>query len=103
MSNNEKKEITTLNELLDLVNEQNVEKVIYEFSEFILRYQKIIKQVRTILPSDTQDMTNTQISTAKFIYYNTDKPTTGCESIIIENGDNGVVTEFKIKNGKFKL
>jgi len=60
--------ITTLNQICNIVNDDNIELLINDFAQWLTWYNSAIKAAREKIPKDTENLKNIQIAKSDFIW-----------------------------------
>ena len=87
-------EITNLNQICDIVNDDNIELLLMDFAAWLTYYHETIKDVRIKHKKETKDLSNTQIAKARFVW--TDDGDNKITEVVIKNKKSGKLLRKKI-------
>lgn len=87
-------EISTLSQICDIVNDDNIELLINDFAQWLIYYNEMIKQVRKENPN-LKDIENTKILGCNFVW--TDDGVNELTGVIIKNNKSGEITKVGFK------
>jgi hypothetical protein len=87
-------EITNLNQICDIVNDDNIELLLMDFAAWLTYYHEAIKDVRSKHKKETKDLSNTQIAKAKFVW--TDDGDNKITEVVIKDEKSGKVVTKKM-------
>lgn len=87
-------EISTLSQICDIVNDDNIELLINDFAQWLIYYNETIKQVRKENPN-LKDIENTKILGCNFVW--TDDGVNELTGVIIKNNKSGETTKVDFK------
>lgn len=77
--------ISTISELLDIVNDDNIENLTIDFATWLHAYLGIMNEVKKLNPSQTKGLRNSEIASSSFVWINDGK--NDLKSITITNED----------------
>lgn len=101
MENTENKTytITTLNQICNIVNDDNIELLINDFAQWLIYYNEAIKAVREKIPNDTEKLKNIEIAKCDFVW--TDDGKNELTGVILTENETGKTTKVDFKNKSF--
>jgi hypothetical protein len=85
-------EISTLSQICNLVNDDNIELLINDFAQWLIYYNEAIKAVREKIPNDTEKLKNTEIAKCKFVW--TDDGVNELTGVITIDKETGKTTKI---------
>jgi len=91
---NKNYDISTLSQILDIVNDDNIELLITDFAQWLMYYNETIKKVRKENP-DLNKIENTKIIGCNFLW--TDDGVSELTGVIIKNNESGETTKVDFK------
>jgi hypothetical protein len=88
-----KYEIETLEQFLDIVTDENFERLTIDFVHWLSYNKAVFDKVRNAHPEETKDKLNSQIAKTKFVWVDDGK--TGITSITLINETTGEKKSIK--------
>jgi hypothetical protein len=86
-------EITTLKEICDVVNDDNIELLLSDFSLWLAYYNEVIKITRKKHKKETKGLSNTEIAKCNFVW--TDDGENKISEVIVKNSKTGEIFSKK--------
>jgi len=81
-------EISTLSEVCNIVNDENIDLLINDFAKWLIYYNELIKRVREENPKETKNIVNSKILKPTMIWTDDNKSElTGVSLKTIETGE----------------
>ena len=90
--------ISTFEQLLNLINSDNYERLMQDFIGWVGMYNLAIKKMRKEYPEETKNLLNWEILNSEFIWIDDGKH--DIKDIVIENVKTGEIHKVKLKNQK---
>ncbi len=86
-------EISTLEQLCNVVNDDNIELLLLDFAQWLCYYNEVIKKARVEHKKETKGLSNTEIAKANFVW--TDDGENKISGVTMKNAKTGEVVSKK--------
>jgi hypothetical protein len=86
-------EISTLEQLCNVVNDNNIELLLLDFAQWLCYYNEMIKKARVEHKKETKGLSNTEIAKANFVW--TDDGENKISGVTVKNTKTGEVVSKK--------